>query len=1506
MTFGTLIPLIFLIGIPIIIIIYLMKPKGTPIVIPSLLLWKNAERNEKSMTFSRKLIRNILMFIEIAALLFLMLAAMSPAIKRGGAPKEKASLIIIDTSGSMQFKTGENETRFDQAIKDAKDLVEMSSGYVSVITSASENKLIINSSKDKSKLKKLLTSVKCTDTICSLTETEGLIQSISVDKVYVFTDGEGASKLEEMSQRYPMDIYVYGTETDNVSISQMSMKQTDDGLYDISVTYAYYGKHKTAFDISVYDEKNNLLDVRTIELEESGSGSILLTDKKVSGSYVRGEVSQVSFNVDGETSYIDGLDADNTAYAVISQKAEYDAYLVGVGNVFVEKAYQAATGDNLIKVTSEADIEDNKKLVAVYDDSRLALGSYSRILLNYTGDSDKELEGGVVYVSSQGLLGSISDFSFGASNLKKLNTPEWAVPFMTVNEGTEEEATVGYFGEHDGIREIVLGFDVRDSEFPLMAEFPIFIADAMNYLADESVLADTYIYAGNVPKTRPAEDIDKSFYESFDYAGIYSLADEHLVVRYPSVESDGTILEESFASAADGGFGISYSSLRRFCLIIALLLIILDLIIYALRNRFYEKLPLIVRICLILFVILAIAGISLPGKKRGCATIFLVDMSDSSRQSLPEMEKYLKETIAGMPDGDSFGIVTFGRDAITDQFVVSDAQYLGIASEPNKDATDIEGAVRYASALVPDDKYARIVLLSDGKETVGDVAETLSLLEKDEIELCFKSFESIEAQDVYIQAADMPRILSTGDEYKLKVTVFSTFETDAVLKVTEESELRSETQVHLTPGENTFVINDTAGDQSIEKRLVTIEAAGDEVTENNSVVAAATVDAPKRILLISGLREDSAGFENLLNSLNVNLKTVSAVNAPDSLAEMLEYKVIILDNCHIDDLPKGFDENLQSYVKDYGGGLITTGGKESYAPGGYKDTALEKILPVDCLPKGYNEAPALAMVMIIDCSGSMSSSDSSGRSKIDVAVDAAKEAVDAMNRDDQVGVLTFSDNYNWRQPIVHLSDKDAVNKAIEGIGIQGGTVIKPAVIEAANSLKGVDSGVKHILLLTDGEGETTNFEDAIELINDNNITLSTIAVGSDSDTRLLENLADECGGRYYYSDESTDIPKIFTEEVYLSGDTYFKSGDFTLSQNGSSKLIEGLYQDGLPHINGYIATSTKTGAREVISTDEDDPLLSSWQYGLGTAISWMSNASGSWDESLIRMDDYAAMWRRMIDMASMEGDAGNDTLTFNKRRGVLQIDYQAAEYSENSKVTGVYTTPSGETKEISLISDNPGEYSASVPADEMGVYSINIHRTEGDEMKASSTAVMAVQFSDEYRRDISNENLVNFIKQSGRILEKDDYVFTRLKGKQSNRKNITFLLIVCSIILLIIDIVFRRFAVAAKVRSLVEKLGIKRTADTKKSGTKTAGTKTAVSKKEKMKTDLNNQIIDDVIDDSDKDIIGNISDTADSENKTGRTINKKQKKKNKKNEEETVPDTLDTAALLKKKKDRNL
>ncbi|MBO4863606.1 MAG: VWA domain-containing protein [Eubacterium sp.] len=1491
MTFGTLIPLIFLVGVPVIIIIYLMKPKGTPKVIPSLLLWKNAERNEKSMTFSKKLIKNILMFLEIAALILLMFATMSPAIKRGGSEKAESSLIVIDTSGSMNYKADGTKTRFDLALRDALDYVEMTSGDISVLSSGAENKVLINTSRDKLRIKKLISGLECTDAAGRPDGAEGLIESVGAEKVIVFTDSEGKAALEDISSRISMDIYVYGERTDNIALSQMSMKKNDNGLFDISVNYSVFGEHAASFDISVLDSGNNLLGIRTIDAQAGTNGSILLTDKNVRGGYAKAVLSAVSFDDKSGDKTADGLDNDNTAYAVAAEKAQYDAYLIGNGNIYVEKAFKAATGENVIKNASDSDIiSGDKKTVAIYDDPTFITSDTSRLIFNYPKDIAADENGHLVRVRQEPFLKNLSEFTFGAGGLKYLTVPEWGKPLMTIDDADVGERVVAYYGEHDGIREVILGFDIRNSEFPLMAEFPVFIADAMTYLADDSLISEHYIMAGT----------DGPAGETENRAGLYEMEGEHYVVRFPLSESEGGAVEAVSVKTGNEDYGIRYSPLRRLCLVIALILIIIDLVIYYRRNRVYRGLPLILRALLILTVTLAIIGINLPGRKKGNATIFVVDMSDSNIDTLPEKEDYLRNLISGMPRGDAFGIVTFGANAMTDQFVNSEARYLGIATAPKGRGTDIEGAIEYAAALLPEDRFGRIMLLTDGCETIGDVNETYGTITRGDIELCLKLFEGELGNDTYIQSVDMPDKLSVGDTYRIKVTVFSNYDTDAVLKLWDSSKVVSESSVSLVKGENTFVLDGVAGDDGIEEKHVTIEAPGDTVEENNSMVAAALVDAPKKVLIISGLSEDSSGFSDMISGLNVNLSTVSAINAPETITDLLQYKTIIIDNAHISDLPEGFVNSIESYVKDYGGGLITTGGRESYGPGGYKDTVLEKILPVDMTPKAVNEKPSLAMVMVIDCSGSMDSPvegyGASGKPKIDVAVDAAIEAVETMDENDMVGVLTFSDTNQWRQKIVKLDDKDAVIDQIKKIGIEGGTVIKPAVKSAANALMDVDAGVKHILLLTDGEGETREFSDAIELINDNYITMSTIAVGSDSDTQLLEHLADECGGRYYFSESSSDVPKIFTEEVYLSAGTYYKHGDFTISMNSSNQLVDGLYPDGLPHIEAYIATSAKSGAREIMATDEDDPLLASWQYGLGNAISWMSNGSGTWDANLVGMDDYAAMWKRMLDMASMDGDVGNDSMNINRRRGKLLVDYHALEYSEDTELKGVYTSPTGESGELKLLSDEPGNYTAEFDADEPGVYSISVRRMEDGETAAAVTGVQAVQFSDEYRKDISNEGLVSFVTENGRIIKDGDKVFTKLKGKKNNKRNITFILIVLSIILLILDIIARRFGIQEKLITLWKKIRPERAE--KKKPVKKAGKKDIAKPISEAE--------DGWIEAGETDSPGAAQEytntlEAPQKEKPGKT--KKQVKKPAESPAETA---LDTAALLKKKKDRNL
>ncbi len=1508
MTFASLLPLVLLVGVPIIIILYLMKPKGTRKVVPSVLLWKNAERNEKSTTFSKKLIKNILMFLEILALLFLIFSAMSPAIKRGMSGSAKSTIILIDVSGSMQFEDEGGKTRLEQAIADAKDLVDTSSGEITIVTSGRNIEVLANGSKDKQKLKRILSDIEPTDTAGDITRAEGILESLDKENIFVFTDGNGAAGLENMAAQFSMDINVYGSASNNAGITQMSMKKNSEGKYDIAVGYQTRGAGETQFDISLYDAEGNLLEVRSISEVGNTNNTILSMNKDVKGEYVRAELSGFDD---------DALSRDDVAYAVKNDASDMPGYLVGVGNTYFEKAYQAAKGETVVKVSSDSDIKDEKAVV-IYDQASLVSENKNRLVQDMESGTGEQISGAIVTVRTGELINDMSDYTFGASNLNVLECPEWAEPLMVVSDDKEEKV-VAYYGEQDGIRQVVLGFDIRDSEYPLMAEFPIFVADSLTYLSDESLVQSKYIEAGELVDLSPSvsesakiqvegsEKNSKSIADTnISTANLCKLTgdgikDEYFVVRYPVSEGDGSIETESMSYISETGYGVRFGSIKRICLIIALLIIILDWIIYFRRRVKVPRLELVWRCILTFLVLLAIIGINLPGRKHKVVTIYAVDMSDSNISNLEDMEKYLSSKVEALPHGESYGIVTFGRNATTDQFINSEKNFMGIATDPDGSATDIEEAVDYSISLIPDNRLGRIVILTDGKETVGDINACRDKLEDNDIELCATLFDGEYGKDVYIQNIDMPEKIAGGDAYDIKATVYSTYETSAVLKLWDGSEVIDEMNVKLTKGENTFILTEVAGEDQIEKRKLTVEAEGDTVEQNNFMVAAAIVEAPKKTLLISGLNEDSAGLEKLLESVNKDVTVVSAVNAPEDITGVLNYQTIILDNCYIGDLPESFPAVLETYVKDYGGGVICTGGKESYAPGGYRDTVIEDLLPVDMTPKGLDEAPSLALVMVIDCSGSMDSAgfdpntgQSVGRSKLDVAIDAAMEAVDSLNKTDYVGVLAFSDDYEWRQTIVQAEDKDKIKENIEGLGIMGGTVIKPAVKEATKKIAKQDVGIKHIILLTDGEGETKDFSDAIDEINDNNITMSTIAVGTDSDQTLLENLAEECNGRYYYSDSSSDVPKIFAEEVYLSGETYFKDGDFSLSVSANNELVENLYSKGIPNISGYVATSTKNGAREVITTSEDDPLLSCWQYGLGHSVAWMTNASGTWNEALVAEQDYAQMWKRMLDYASMESDIGQDSVSIYKRRGKVEIDYIASDYSENTSVTGIYTSPSGVTEELSLEPGEPGTYYASFEPSEMGVYSINVRRSEGDTVVASTTAIETLQFSDEYRRDISNANFVSFVESFGKVLETDANVYTKLKSSNKNKRDITDIIIVISIFMLLIDIVIRRFDMSRVFASFWVKKKERKETEGKKE--KKNGKTQKTDKKEENDGD-NGSVIND------------LQNTSSMIQSAWTEPPKSEQKEAAKSDQPAAPSGpagLDTKALLKKKRDRNM
>ena len=165
------------------------------------------------------------------------------------------------------------------------------------------------------------------------------------------------------------------------------------------------------------------------------------------------------------------------------------------------------------------------------------------------------------------------------------------------------------------------------------------------------------------------------------------------------------------------------------------------------------------------------------------------------------------------------------------------------------------------------------------------------------------------------------------------------------------SMMESETKVHLNKGANSFVLKQKVSGESAESFTVRVVAKGDTCKENNDYYAYAAIHSVPKILVVSGMDEDSSNYEKLLRAAGCNFQTVSAINAPESLNDMLAYKSIVLDNVFRTDLPQKFLDNLDTYVKDYGCGLICCGGEESFALGGYRDTELETLLPVDMEPR---------------------------------------------------------------------------------------------------------------------------------------------------------------------------------------------------------------------------------------------------------------------------------------------------------------------------------------------------------------------------------------------------------------------------------------------------------------------------------------------------------------------------------------------------------------------------
>jgi hypothetical protein len=206
-----------------------------------------------------------------------------------------------------------------------------------------------------------------------------------------------------------------------------------------------------------------------------------------------------------------------------------------------------------------------------------------------------------------------------------------------------------------------------------------------------------------------------------------------------------------------------------------------------------------------------------------------------------------------------------------------------------------------------------------------------------------------------------------------------------------------------------------------------------------------------------------------------------------------------------------------------------------------------------------------------------------------------------------------------------VDDLAAIQDDIATLRADGGTSIYPALALAYEALKDVDTKYKHIILLTDGQSATSgDYYYLTRRMEKAGITLSTVAVGDGADTGLLEILAAWGQGRYYFTNQADNIPRIFTKETITALRSYLVEAPFTPVKAAGSELLQGI--NAVPQLHGYVASSIKDSAQMVLASHRGDPVLAGWQYGLGRSVAFTSDAGNRWAANWVGWEAYNRFW----------------------------------------------------------------------------------------------------------------------------------------------------------------------------------------------------------------------------------------------------------------------------------------
>ncbi|MFH1731986.1 MAG: VWA domain-containing protein [Planctomycetota bacterium] len=704
-----------------------------------------------------------------------------------------------------------------------------------------------------------------------------------------------------------------------------------------------------------------------------------------------------------------------------------------------------------------------------------------------------------------------------------------------------------------------------------------------------------------------------------------------------------------------------------------------------------------------MLIVVALAGVFVS---RGSALrVFIVDVSASARDAPAALLPQIRAAAAQMRPADRIAVVAFGRDAavlLPPTPVAELPARLPAPAGIDQSGTSIEAAFATAAALLPEGAAGDIVLLTDGRENVGDAAARAAALGRPVHSLTLLTAPE---KDAWIEAVRAPSAVAAGQDVDFEVLAGATKPMRGkLILLLDGRELARPESIDVIGRQIVLARRVRAAKPGLHTLTARLLCEGDSTSENDSASAAVRVRGKLNVTYVSS--GEAPKFAGIIErSAAITLRRTSPEALVATNDEMLASDVIVLDDVPAKTLRAERIEWVRRLVLDAGRGLIVFGGRNSFGPGGYAETPLAALLPVDVDPERKAGKPTSA-VIVADRSGSMAAM-LGGRQKIEFVREAVLCAgtefgARSGKRPDELGVVAFN-----QRPEVLLERLNArapggpakLRAAAGRIFPSGRTDIGPA-LDAARAILVKSDLKRHIILVSDGRSQDKLDGRAIsEQMKAAGIVLSVLATEAAMNEGLaaLKTAAGATGGRFVTLESISELPAAMARETRRITDSLIREGEFSVERGPGGTTDE--MPAPIP-IRGYVLTAARSEAPPMFVIG-DAPVIAQWRRGLGRIVACATSLdewATEWAKADPKLFTDLVLWaggsaRQRVVAVSLELEGGRFSITANAGRPLGKARLVASVFS-----------PAGGVSKIEMRQAGRQRYDCSADGGKRGTY----------------------------------------------------------------------------------------------------------------------------------------------------------------------------------------------------------